>query len=381
MEQDEIIFERFKVVKMLNPGGQGETAVVQDLLMDNSICVIKVLKEYVNQERISRMKHEIKILKKMSCNGIPRYKNDNFDDSTNERKYFTMEYIEGSDLRTTCQKATKNFDIIMCAFLRLLELVSLCHENGVVHRDIKPENIICRNNDLRDIVLIDFGIAYDEENEGENLTAIGQELGNRFLSLPELTIHKKDKHDKIADITLCIGILFFMLSGQPATRLVDEDGKKPHERVNAIINLQWIGSNRLHYINAIFDKGFNINKEERYKSIADLVFGINLLNKIPDELKSNYNTNKSFCLVTMESYFKNITVDQAYENFKIFNNNCISLGTVEINLINNIYYIKSKDLWITQNYMGKSINHSTLDGLFCIPSKSDINNISVTNSK
>ena len=74
--------------------------------------------------------------------------------------------------------------LVNAAISILTELSSalvICHGLGIIHRDIKPKNIIMK----RDVsktwpMLIDFGIAHDEE--GNRLTATDQAVGNAKFS-------------------------------------------------------------------------------------------------------------------------------------------------------------------------------------------------------
>jgi hypothetical protein len=60
-------------------------------------------------------------------------------------------------------------------------------------------------------VLIDFGMAWarpDEAQEAEFRTDTGQELGNRFLRLPEFS-PGKDMHDLRSDVAMAAGVLLY----------------------------------------------------------------------------------------------------------------------------------------------------------------------------
>jgi hypothetical protein len=49
---------------------------------------------------------------------------------------------------------------------------------------VKPANVVLRNDDLTAPVLVDFGLSFNDSDE-DDLTRVNEEVGNRFLRLPE----------------------------------------------------------------------------------------------------------------------------------------------------------------------------------------------------
>lgn len=63
-----------------------------------------------------------------------------------------------------------------------------CHSQGLVHRDVKPENIVVMENDItKTPVLIDFGLVYDENDEGH--TRANEAIGNRQCTHDHARFH------------------------------------------------------------------------------------------------------------------------------------------------------------------------------------------------
>ena len=52
-----------------------------------------------------------------------------------------------------------SLDLIINSFVKLIDTVAYCHEENIIHRDIKPDNIMCANNNINDLILIDFGLS------------------------------------------------------------------------------------------------------------------------------------------------------------------------------------------------------------------------------
>jgi serine/threonine-protein kinase len=197
--------------------------------------------------------------------------------------YYVADFIEGIDLQefTTSQKMSESD--ISKFLVQLISLVELCHKDEFVHRDIKPLNIMLRGEE---ILLVDFGIAHS--NDGLFETKVGEELGNRFLRLPELSSGSSQKVDFRSDITFIVGIAFFLLTKEYPRILIDEKNQMPHQRdgiqdkVNKFINKDiW---------NQMFDIGFRNEIENRWQSLESLR---SIIPNISDKNKSDIEKAKS----------------------------------------------------------------------------------------
>ncbi len=250
--------------------GQGTVSKVINILSAEFGALKELHLEKLSSERKERFKGEIKTIKRLNLDRIPKILEDSFDEEANEY-YYISQWIEGRTLSNyISQKKDINIDLAVDICRKLCTILISCHSEGVYHRDIKPDNIII--TDKEDIFLIDFGISHDEKDDFK--TPIGQELGNRFLKLPEVAKGVGKKADPRTDVTLVVGILFFLLYQSSPNQLLDQNSLPPHQ-VKQQSNDKILADPKWPLVEVIFDRGFKNEIRERFPSVEDLLKNLN----------------------------------------------------------------------------------------------------------
>lgn len=173
---NQLLSNRYKIIRALDAGGMGQTYVAEDTLRPNNPkCVVKQLKPIstdpnflVTARRL--FTGEAEILEKLgSHDQIPRLlayfeKDDEF--------YLVQEFVDGQPLSTELPLGQRWSEYQVIALLKdILVILEFIHGQGVIHRDIKPSNIMRRKQDGK-LVLIDFGAV--KQVQSQQTTAIGQ---------------------------------------------------------------------------------------------------------------------------------------------------------------------------------------------------------------
>lgn len=372
LKVDELINDKWIVKKLFSESGQGQSAIVVSKDNADEKYVLKLLKNIQDTNNIDRFTQEIELLTKLSSiERIPSIVEKNL-----EQYYYVMEYIEGKSLEDTVQakKNRNKFDKALTAIMQLLDIVNDYNKLKVIHRDIKPANIICKDGNIDDIYLIDFGIGHDLNN-AKDLTEINVQLGNRFLKLPEL--QNGNKRDIRSDITMCIGIFYFMLTGCVPVNLIDENMRKPHQTEKGIVNLQWVGTEKLKLLNKIFNKGFENDIEERFQNVNDLIFALNEFNtyEIKEVVIKRYSKKtQSFCMETISSIISlnSHSEKEIMQKLKLYDNKIIAIGFADFVEIEDKLFIR-----LNQNNILKQMDYFSkykyvkVDGLY-LKKKEDI---------
>jgi serine/threonine-protein kinase len=149
----------------------------------------------------------------------------------------------------------------------LLDIIDYLHSTGSVHRDVKPANIMLREGDIRRPVLVDLGLVYSERDEQPHQTEHGQEMGNRFLRLPELAAGSIAKQDPASDVAFAAGVLFFLLTGEHPYTLLDSAGRMPHQR-DAVAKFR--EDAEFLRLLPVFDRAFQYRVEDRFSGTTEL---------------------------------------------------------------------------------------------------------------
>lgn len=223
--------DKWKVIGKCGRGGQGLTLKVQD--ESGRICALKKLKNQKNEKARQRMRREATSLETMNLPGLPEFIESNtefFTDSSVDL-YLVSEFIDGRTLDKVVEDGRFTIVEAVGVVTRLLQTVEACHLADIFHRDIKPENVLLRKDQKNNPVLIDFGTSFNRVDPDETgPTEVGDQFRNRFLVLPELLEKGVEKRDGRCDITFCIGLLLYMITGIEPDVLTNKNGELPHQR-------------------------------------------------------------------------------------------------------------------------------------------------------
>ena len=264
------------MVRKIRGGGQGNAWQVRRKLDDRD-GFLKAIKAKRNPERRARFSREANAYGTVKARGIPRLIESNAHrwEEAEVEPYIVTDFIEGSTLRQWREKRERvALDEAIAATRELLAILSKCHEAGLVHRDVKPDNIIFVGDDPGRPVLLDFGLSFRKGSDIDFETEHGQEVGNRFLRLAELSAGSFLKHDERSDLSFAAGIFFYLLTGEPPYILQDPNGRLPHQRDEALAILQELAGARLARLTSLFDSAFEPLIENRFASVDAMLVSI-----------------------------------------------------------------------------------------------------------
>lgn len=260
---------RWEKLGELEGGGQGEVYRARRR-SDGKIGFLKIIKSKSVAERRARFFREATAYDSFGVEGIPRLVESNAHRHADNSvaPFIVTEFIEGTTLRSWREsQASVSIETAVTITSRLLDILQACHAQGCVHRDVKPDNIILEGDASARVWLLDFGISYHDLADIDFQTEHWQEVGNRFLRLPELSAGSLSKQDPRSDICFAAGILFYLLTGDHPDVLEDSEGRLPHQRTAAMAKLQHAASPRLARLLALFDEAFATRMVNRFATV------------------------------------------------------------------------------------------------------------------
>lgn len=255
------------------PGGGQGLARKARRKRDGRTAFVKAIKAKRNAARRARFFREASAYHTIRVQGIPGLIESNAHhwENSEVEPYIATEFIEGPTLR---RWRDARVDVELGAAIetgkKLLAILSACHADGVVHRDVKPDNIILANGDAARPWLLDFGLNHHRIDGLDFKTEHWEEIGNRFLRLPELSAGSLLKQDSRSDLSFAAGILFYMLTGQSPDVLQDAEGRLPHQRHDNHATIQRVAGPALARLLSLFDTAFAPQIADRFTS-ADVM--------------------------------------------------------------------------------------------------------------
>lgn len=252
-------------------GGQGHgfLAVASD--DSGQRAFIKILSRQRDRRARGRFRREVAAYETLEGTGVPILLDHNAEawEDLSKPLYLAIEYFDGGNLRdwVVAKGSPATYDQTLECAEPIAEVLTRCHEQGLIHRDIKPANIMLREHAPRGAVLVDFGLSFNHA-EDDDLTRVGEEVGNRFLRLPE---HALGGRSAVSDVTQLAGVVLFMLTGHEPRVLMDQFGRMPHQREQFRPALEASFTGRaLRRLLAVFDKAFAVQSADRYNNAVEL---------------------------------------------------------------------------------------------------------------
>jgi serine/threonine protein kinase/tetratricopeptide (TPR) repeat protein len=185
-----LINARYRVINTLGGNAQDNIFLVEDTLHDNALAALKTIHAgELDDLLLNNLRAEFYTLSKFKHPNIAQVYDVGRIHTTDLDGYhgalfFTMEYIEGTDLLTFTEAA--NWESITSIVFQIGHALEYIHRHGLIHFDIKPANIIVTDSGQEGggiVKIIDFGFAAPRfASEGQPLRGTLEYMAPELLS-------------------------------------------------------------------------------------------------------------------------------------------------------------------------------------------------------
>lgn len=206
---------------VIGRGGYADIWVAKDLRNRRTVAVKSLHEDRVSQESVREaFLQEARLMVRLRHSGIvPVY--DFFTDcmgryhlvmklvfgrTLNDLLAQTHEEYKGLKPRDMANREEKQLHERLEIFLRVCDIMSYVHGQGVLHRDLKPANIMLGANN--EIYVMDWGIA-EQHERGMSLQTPQEAMGTLRYLAPEII--RRKTYDERSDV-YALGTVLFELT-------------------------------------------------------------------------------------------------------------------------------------------------------------------------
>lgn len=243
----------FVIEKTIGAGGMGSVYLAHRVEggFDQTVA-LKLIKFGVGSEQaIRRFESERNILARLQHPNIARLVDGGL--TREDHPWFAMEYVEGKDLLSFCNRLNLSVQKRLALFLDVIEAVQYAHKNLVVHRDLKPGNTMVTGDDDKPLVkLLDFGISQImDESEADQA---GIKAMTRAYASPE---QLKGESTSTATDIYSLGVILYQLISESHPK---EEFRSQDSHPKSIDN----------ELAAICQKAMQDDPSHRFQNVSDL---------------------------------------------------------------------------------------------------------------
>ncbi|MDN5788029.1 serine/threonine-protein kinase, partial [Pseudorhodobacter sp.] len=172
----DVLNNTYRIEALLGRGGTSDVYRARSEISGRQVAIKVLQAELSKNENYLRLMTREEAIRDIRHDAIVRY-------SENQRTaegqvYLVMDYVEGPSLEAKMLSGGLTADDLLKVAARVLQGLVAAHAKGIVHRDLSPDNIILRDGRPEQAVIIDFGIAKDENPGAE--TVVGNEFAGKY---------------------------------------------------------------------------------------------------------------------------------------------------------------------------------------------------------
>jgi predicted Ser/Thr protein kinase len=205
-------FGRYRMLRRLGRGAMGSVYLAHDTQLGRRVALkvphfrSEADADEPNRHDVDRFYREARIAATFAHpNLCPVFDVGQIDGT----HYLSMAYIKGRALTKYIDPRKPMPPQRVAAVVRKLALaLQVAHDRGIVHRDLKPSNIMV--NSRRELVIMDFGLAWRLGGGEERLTRTGMVLGTPAYMSPEQLSGNADVLGPRCDI-YSLGVIMYEL--------------------------------------------------------------------------------------------------------------------------------------------------------------------------
>src|ERR1051326_653367 len=181
----DLVLGSYRLLSPLGAGGMGEVFKARHQLMNRTVAVKLIRKDWLgDREAVRRFRREIELAGQLKHAHIVVAHDA---EQIGERLFLVMEYCEGLDLGRVVRKSGPLPVGSACRFIHQAALgLQHAFERGIIHRDIKPSNLLVTREGVK---ILDMGLARLRPMEGEagseTLPQRGAVMGTPDVIAPE----------------------------------------------------------------------------------------------------------------------------------------------------------------------------------------------------
>jgi eukaryotic-like serine/threonine-protein kinase len=258
---------KYRLDRLLGIGGTA--AVFEATHRNGSRVALKVLHaEFACLADVrARFLREGYVANRIAHPGVARIIDDD-DDDAEGTVFLVIEFLEGETL--DARRGRLGGRLVVTETLehadRLLDVLTVAHEQGVVHRDLKPENLFLTTRG--ELKVLDFGIA--RLLEGTTATRSGQVLGTPAFMSPEQANGRIREIDGRTDLWSVGAVLFTLLTGtavheaRTPTQQMIYAATQPARRIESLAS--WIEPDVARLVN----KALAFDRNARWPSAREM---------------------------------------------------------------------------------------------------------------